>query len=113
MKKSPFIFGVSAGAIASGLIVAAKFYQWPHQELLIPAIPTLIGTLVTVLNYLAIYLQLDTQAERVLKKRIKYLENTLNGVHLTAQAKLGFQKQLEDAHQALLNINTTVFKSVK
>lgn len=113
MNKTPVIFGVSAGAVTSGLIVAAKLYDWPYPDILIPAMPALVGIAVSFLHFLGDYIQLDTVAQRRLKKRIKTLEDSLNSPHTSPTAKAAFQKQFDQAYAALINLSTVSLRESK
>lgn len=110
MSKTPVILGASLGAISSGLIVSAKLFSWPHPDILIPAMPAMVGLAASILHFCADYLQLDNKTERQLKKRLKTIESGLKSQHTSDHAKENLKKQYDQTYYALLNVSAVKIK---
>lgn len=110
MTKTPVILGTSLGAISSALIVSAKLFSWPNPDILIPAMPAIVGLVASILHFFADYLQLDNRTERQLKKRLNTIERGLSSPHTSPDAKINLQKQYDETYYSLLNVSSVIIK---
>lgn len=112
MSKTSTFLGVPMAALVSAAIFATELYNCPHKEIVIPALPLIFAITVTALKYFAVYFHVDSRTERRIKKRLTKLKTALNDPNSSEEAKASYQKQFDEANQALINSDNAEISSI-